>query len=201
MEFRLTYAGRLLAHRDGAQMPQRSLHIHEIRRVFHKQLKALWASHPVLKELHDKPPEWHAKRPGPPLVQFFAHDGFSWLPIVTEASGLICKVDILLLRVGQPGQVVYDVDNRLKSIFDALRKAKGPDELGARTNQGLLKPRAEENPFYVLLEDDSLITHLSVTSDTLLEPVPDVPTDEAVRLVIDVTVRPHTPFLENLGYA
>jgi hypothetical protein len=82
-----------------------------------------------------------------------------------------------------------------------LRKAKGPDELGARTNQGLLKPRAEENPFYVLLEDDSLITHLSVTSDTLLEPVPDVPTDEAVRLVIDVTVRPHTPFLENLGYA
>jgi hypothetical protein len=113
MEFRLTYAGRLLAHRDGAQLPQRSLHIHEIRRVFHKQLKALWASHPVLKELHDKPPEWHAKRPGPPLVQFFAHDGFSWLPIVTEASGLICKVDILLLRVGQPGQVVYDVDNRL----------------------------------------------------------------------------------------
>jgi hypothetical protein len=34
-----------------------------------------------------------------------------------------------MLREGQPGRVLYDIDNRLKTLFDALRIAKGPNEL------------------------------------------------------------------------
>ncbi len=53
---------------------------------------------------------------------------------------------------------------------------------------------------FVLLEDDYLITHAGVTSDILLEDVPDVPVDEAVRLVIDVTVRPYRVGYDSVNF-
>jgi len=55
MDFRLTYSGPLLAHRDGQKLAERSLHVHEIRRTFHRQLSLLWKSHPVLSA--DRYPE------------------------------------------------------------------------------------------------------------------------------------------------
>jgi hypothetical protein len=66
-----------------------------------------------------------------------------------------------------------------------------------------LAPAKNEDPFYVLVEDDKLITHVSVTSDMLLEEVrkPNVPRDNAVRLVIGVTVKPYAPYSETVGYA
>jgi hypothetical protein len=207
MEFRLTYAGPLLAHRDtGAsreRLRERSRHVHEIRRALHTQLKILWAEHPILRQIakNGSSVDLWVGSGAPPLNQIFRHDGFNWLPMVTEANGLICKVDVLMLRHGQPGEVLYDVDNRLKTLFDALRKAKSPDELGANTAQGQLAPQSDEDPFYVVLEDDRLITHLSVTTDTLLEPVSGVLPVQAVRLLINITVRPYRGFLETVGYA
>jgi hypothetical protein len=203
MEFRLTYAGPLLAHKDGHRARERSLHVHDLRKEFHKQLKVLWAEHPILRQVNKNGAtmELYVGSGAPPLNEIFQHDGFNWLPMVTDANGLICKVDVLMLRHGQPGQVLYDVDNRLKTLFDALRKAKGPQELGAGTTRGQMVPGPDEDPFYVLLEDDRLITHLAVTTDTLLEPVPGVLPDEAVRLVIDITVRPYRGYLETVGYA
>src|ERR1700730_3830664 len=95
----------------------------------------------------------------------------------------------LFVNDGAPGDVLTDIDNRLKTLFDALRKAKGPQELGAGTSSGQVAPDADEKPFYVLLEDDKLITDVAVTTDMLLQPVPDTPPAEAVRLVIEVTIR------------
>ena len=108
MEFRLTYAGQLLAHRDDKRLEQRKLHVHKLRQEFHKQLKLLWDKHPMLAEYQTKPAAWWHGRPK--LLQRFNHEGFEWLPIVTEESGLICKLDILMLRQGRPGQVLWDID-------------------------------------------------------------------------------------------
>ncbi len=198
MEFRLTYAGKLLSHKDGEKLPERSRHVHEVRKAFHKQLKVLWQHHPVLRDI--KKAGAFRMPGGPQMYEIVSSDGFNWLPIVTDTNGLICKLDILMLRSCPPGEVVHDVDNRLKTLFDALRKANGPDELGAKTAQGQISQSVDENPFYVLLEDDKLITHVAVTSDMLLEPVRDEHADKAVRLVVNVTVRPYRAYLENLGY-
>jgi hypothetical protein len=166
-------------------------------------LKKLWNDHPVLQQIKrdGSSVELYVGRGAPPLNQIFRHDGFNWLPMVTSANGLICKIDVLMLREGQPGHVLFDMDNRLKTLFDALRKAGSPEELGASASSGIITPRPDEDPFYVVLEDDRLITHLSVTSDTLLEPVPHVPQDEAVRLVLDITIRPYRAYAETTGYA
>lgn len=186
MEFRLTYAGRLLTRNERRER-QRSLHVHDIRKEFHKQLKVLWESHPILRQVSKDGStiELYSGSGAPPLNQIFPHDGFNWLPLVTKANGLICAIDVLMLRRGPPGEALSDIDNRLKPIFDALRMAGSPDELGAGTATGQAQPGTGENPFYVVLEDDKLITHLSATTDTLLEPVVGVPPREAVRLVVN----------------
>jgi len=196
MHFRLTYSGPLLAHRDDKKLRERSLHVHAIRKAFHQQLKKLWKDHPILanQEFNKMPVA------GAQPIQDFVHDGFRWRPIVNESNGLICALDILLLREGPPGRALHDVDNRLKTIFDALRKAKGPDELGAGTTQGMQTPSSDEDPLFVVMEDDKLITHLSVTTDMLLEPVPKVPPPDSARLVIDVTIRPYHVHIDNLAF-
>lgn len=206
MEFRLTYAGRLLAHKDNIKLRERSLHVHEIRKSFHKQLKVLWQEHPVFSQIRRDGSSvssasltWGSG--APPLNQIYDREGFKWLPIVTDDNGLICKVDVLMLRTGQPGKVLFDVDNRLKTLFDALRMPKTPGELGAETGKGKIAPDPDEEPFYVVLEEDKLITHIAVTSDALLEPVENVRPEEAVRLVVDVTIKPYKAFAETAGFA
>lgn len=199
MEFRLTYEGCLKAHRDDKKLRERSLHVHKVRQKFHPQLKKLWSSHPALTH-NTTANVVILKETSPSMRQIVQSDGFDWLPIVRSANGLICKLDILMLRPGAPGQVIYDIDNRLKTLFDALRMADGSDELGAKTSQGQAVPQSDEVPFYVLVENDKLITDVSVSTDMLLDPVPDCPPADAVRLVINVTVRPYQVYLSNLGY-
>ena len=203
LDFRLTYAGPLRASQDDNKLRQRSHHVHDIRQQFHAQLKILWAAHPVMKQVakNGSSVELYVGSGAPPLNQIFDREGFKWLPIVTKENGLICKVEILMLREGQPGKVLYDIDNRLKTLFDALRMPTGPEELGEKTVRGKRTPQGGENPFYVLLETDSLITHIGVTADTLLEPVPGYLPGEPVRLVINVTIRPYRAFAETAGYA
>ena len=181
----------LFGTQKDADVPRRSRHVHDIRRAFHSQMKRLWLQHPTLSGIAIQSPD---------IVSRISLEDFTWLPLVTESNGLICKLDILMLRAGPPGRVIADIDNRLKTIFDALRMARTPEELGSRTPEGQLKPLTDETPFFVLLENDHLITHVSVTTDTILEPVPPVPEENAVRLVIGVTVRPYHAHTDNLDY-
>ncbi|NMM44862.1 hypothetical protein HH303_10270 [Rhodospirillaceae bacterium KN72] len=197
MHFRLTYAGQLLASRNDKTQSKRSLHKHDIRKSFHKQLKCLWSEHPVLSRGHTSAPVIGSTSMKSEIDSL----GFRWKPIVTEKNGLICALDILLLRHGAPGRTIQDIDNRVKTIFDALCMPRSPEALGAALPEGPRTPDADESPFYVLLEDDSLITHLSVTSDILLEPVEGVPADQSARLVISVTVRPYNVTQDNLDFS
>jgi hypothetical protein len=124
------------------------------------------------------------------LAQKFAYGGFRFVPLVTRDLTLACGIDILFLRPDSPGGAVInsgDLDNRLKTLFDALR-VPSPGEMNSK-----LTPQEGESPFYCLLEDDRLITKVSVETDILLQPVGAKsnrydPND--ARLVITVRLRP-----------
>jgi hypothetical protein len=105
-----------------------------------------------------------------------------FIPLVRTEMGLRCKLDILFLRPEEPGSIYVsgDLDNRIKTLFDAFRMAKDKSELGGQA------PTRE--PVYCLLEDDQLISEVRVTTDKLLL----LPKHETIRpndvfLVIEVS--------------
>jgi len=79
---------------------------------------------------------------------------------------LISELEILLLRPAPPGAILRDggdLDNRIKTLTDALR-APSPTELPPDW-----RPDSDQTPFFCLLQDDKLIGAFSVVSDRLLE--------------------------------
>jgi len=192
LEFRLTYGGLVLG---ASRSDTRVRHKHDIRRAFHPQLRRWWDVTPALDAMFDPPAEslnfnrneWNKRRDT--LPQRFQCGGYRFVPLVTADLGLICGIDILFLRPDAPGSLIQsgDIDNRLKTIFDALRMP-GPDavELGGNT------PAEGENPFYCLLQDDRLISRVSVETDILLQPTShenaNNPND--ARLLITVKLKP-----------
>jgi hypothetical protein len=194
MEFHLTYNGPL-ASTGSAKQKQ------EVRRIFHPQLKKLWEISSNLKALRDPMVEQVVTVNRPPdksrleaLPDRFKCGPYKLVLLVTRDLKIACGLDILFLRRDYPGAVIKsgDIDNRLKTLFDGLR-IPGPDanELGGCT------PQEGESPFHCLLEDDSLITHIAVKTDTLLQGTSDA--NEA-RLVINVKIKPIEATIANLGF-
>jgi len=199
MEFHLTYNGPLAPNGSAKQK-------HEIRRAFHPQLKRLWQISSNLQSLREPLIEEVVTINRPrdksrleALPERFKCGPYNLAPLVTRDLRIVCGLEILFLRPDYPGAVIHsgDIDNRLKTLFDGLR-IPGPDskELGGCT------PQDGENPFHCLLEDDSLITHIAVKTDTLLQPLtkPNVDANEA-RLVINVRIKPIEATIGNIGFS
>ena len=201
MRFHLTYEGPLRG--AGSARPD---HKHAIRRALHRQLKRLWQVHPFLKAskhgVYQAAPHidpnllmWEG------LAQRHVIGSYRCVPLVREELALICSLDILFLRSDGGGNIIKsaDIDARLKTLFDALKQPREPGDLG--TSQ---TPEEGEDPFFCLLEDDKLITHVSVETDVLLEPTsPQMTESEFVhdaRLVIDVHIRPYSLTMGNIGF-
>jgi hypothetical protein len=101
---------------------------------------------------------------------------------VNDHLGLFAEIDIVFLRPGEPGKAIQggDVDNRLKTLFDALRRPLESNQIP----NGVV-PQAGEDPFFCLLEDDQLISKISVCTDRLL----DSKDANEVVLLLHVVVR------------
>jgi len=190
MEFRLVYDGWL----PPAAQEGRKEEKHDIRRVFSRQLEVLFHTHPRLKrdrEVANANPggDGVSLTLGKPFKglthgapDLFKRSGRNFLPLITGDKGIGCAIDILFLRRDPPGGVVKnsgDIDNRIKTLFDALRLPRNDSEVYG-------DPAGEPDPFYCLLEDDRLITDFSVTTDRLLLPVEASGHANDVRLIIHV---------------
>jgi hypothetical protein len=95
------------------------------------------------------------------------HGVFKFLPLVEQELELIAALDIVLLRPEELGNLITqggDIDNRLKTLLDSLQMPRHMNQLPSTG------PTSEEEPFYCLLEDDNLVTSLSVGTDRLLTP-------------------------------
>jgi hypothetical protein len=202
VEFRLIYNGRLPA---ASASDTRSVDKHRIRKELHKQLKELWKVCPPLSEwsVQKVPAQNSPTGKESTVLQVIAHNwqrnGFRFAPIVTEGHALACELSVLFLRRDAPGKVITqggDIDNRIKVLFDALRMPKDGSEIGGAV------PDADEDPFFVLLEDDALITKISVTTDRLLTPLLSSDSKHDVHLIIGVKVKVITVsrYLSNLEF-
>lgn len=183
MQFTLYYRGDLKAN-------GKPKHKQEIRRVFHSQLKDLWQHHP----LKDKHHLWAQEPEHGDVSVVRSHRGFRFAPLVCESLHLVAELSILMLWPAKPGAILSsggDIDNRLKTLFDAL---KYPSEENAIPKDDT--PQPGEDPFFCLVEDDSLITRLSVETDRLLERV-NSPSE--VALFIRVQTRSIRAIYANAG--
>jgi hypothetical protein len=180
MRFTLTYRGQLGG--SGSKAP----HKHAIRRQLHQQLQDLWR-HKPLSEFADawlgisKDPT--AQNVGVALREVGGH---SFVVLVQEQPQLVAELDILLLRPQAPGAIVQhtDIDNRLKVLFDALRRPQVSDEIP----KGWM-PDVGEKPLFCLLDDDRLVTRVNVETDRLLAPS----SGDDVELTLRIQLRASRP--------
>jgi hypothetical protein len=159
MQFRLLYEG---------PMPPRQrvdvAGIHKIRMAFHPQVKALWQYEP-LSLMQDFLREPVPKGPEGRVAILERSNNVLFAPLVTKRNNLACELNITLLRQQPPGQLLGeggDIDNRLKTLFDALRMPKT-----AEAQQAQIETEAND-PIHCLLQDDALVTKVSVETDRLL---------------------------------
>ncbi len=162
MEFYLQYHGKLKSNAGPDEK-------HKIRQAFHKQLKNLFEFRPFSEEITNK--YWNLEfAKSPPeneksLVAIKEKGGYCFAPIVLSNWHTVAKLDITMLWKDTPGNIVGnggDIDNRLKTLFDALSAPVHIEQFPK------VPPAADESPFYCLLEDDKLITDVSVKTERLL---------------------------------
>jgi len=207
MKFTLIYDGDLPSAGNGHSRTKEKW---QIRKALDPQLRELWQESEILRfaekyrlvptatsyfrlETHhsvaDAPPDKQFAGPDMPrhperldLCAPVTRGGRTFLPLVRETFGLRCALKIKFLRKEEPGKLIQqgDIDNRLKTLFDALSVPEHPEQVDANDT-------SITDPIYCVVESDSLITGVDIETQKLLSH-PNASKNE-VRLVIDVDVR------------
>lgn len=199
MKFTLTYEGELGSNGRPAKK-------WEIRQHLHPQLVELWRVSPILQTaLRERVmpinvavfaiDQHHSsdvtrrpnQEPLPSGVQTIdlcepiQRGGRKFLPLVRESFALNCGLKITFLRKEEPGRIYQggDMDNRLKTLFDALAIPSADQIINDGGNP--------DEPIYCVLEDDRLITGFNVETHRLLTK-PGV-SEQHVQLLIEIEVR------------
>jgi hypothetical protein len=203
MKFTLIYDGDL----PSAGNKGKPIAASRIRNEFHNQLADLWDSHVVFRQLartartyplrtffssnvYPAPGLPDYKEPIPPIelgqtdycAPIEVKNVGKFIPIVRKSLYLVSALDILFLRHEEPFNLMKnggDLDGRLKTLFDALRM---PD-----FNHEYVGDDPISDPLYVVLEDDALVSDVSIKTGRLLGEKTKKP--HAVRLTIDVTIK------------
>ncbi len=169
MKFRLVYRGELRSNGSPT-------HKHAVRRVFHRQLLNLWKDYPlneVQQFINIDPDKGDALG--------ISRGGFKFVPLISPRLELVASLEVLLLRPESAGSVLTqagDIDNRLKTLMDALQVPKDN-----QIPKGIM-PETDEAFLYCLLEDDNLVISLDISTGKLYD---TVSSKNEVLLVIGVT--------------
>lgn len=178
MEFCLFYEGDLPSNGNKRDK-------HRIRQEFAPQLKRLWQQEPLAGL-------WQNRQEADAGLNTLVNQiGLSsFIPLVTSELYLHAELSIDLIRPGAPGELIHsgDIDNRLKTLFDALRMPNDHNELVDSVADA-------EPPLHCLLEDDRLITKVDVSSHQLLKEAGQ----NEVILIIKVNVKSTRTTWDNIG--
>lgn len=169
-----------------------------IRRDFSIQIAHLWQTDPMLHaalqhsggyfadaQLQDKKvaniSPWEAFWRVPTC-------GYLASAIVTRQNGLLCELDVELWRREAPGAILHsggqtpDLDNRLKTLFDALRiPLCDSDVPGNMWGSG-------QEELDCLLEDDGLISKLTIDTKKWSRPPAANENPDAVKIIVNAHI-------------
>ena len=188
MRFTLSYEGEL---KTGAKVESK----HTRRRAFHTQLKRLWQVHPTLSNWH-LPVDQHQVAPAQDVLRGkHAKFGFEFIPLVTRDLSVETALSFHILRPSNFKNNNADPDNIVKILVDSLKMPQQAAELGSET-----QPNADETPFFVLTQDDGLISKITSETDELLQPILQKSSIERAdtRVLLNVYIRPNFPKDGNL---
>lgn len=167
----LIYRGSLPAVGSSTRKKEK----HDIRRDFHSQIARV--NKKPYSQLFKNSPDYAGKDV----------KGFKFRPLICEDPFYPrrgCELEIHALSHNPFGSIRQsggDLDNRLKTLFDALCL---PNENQLPT---AAVPEQNEDPFWVLLSDDRMITDFHFVQDILrTDPSPD---PSYIELIIKVTVK------------
>ena len=173
MELTLYYRGELGSNKKPNQKQR-------LRRAFHQQLSLLWQQDPWQSERWRWDQQNH-------IYQMHLGEGdikhsigaFTFVPLINQKLFMVADINIQILRKEPAGMISSqsgDLDNRVKTLLDALRMPSKPQEIPKDD-----KPNESERPFFCLLEDDALIHKFSVTTHRWLDAT--VPSGEVMLLI------------------
>lgn len=196
LDFRLSYRGPLRATqrdpKEGTALKVAHWKLkHDMRLAFHRQLSTIWNTQPTLVE--SKAQDTSVLNIDT-LARTYSIPPWSFVPLVTPQLQMFCGLEITLLRLDHPGDSVWsgDVDNRVKTIIDAL------DVPTANGGYADIPLDPAVSPLFCLLATDKLLTSVSVETGRLL----DAPTgvDQSwAEVTIHVRITPENVTLLNLG--
>lgn len=183
MRFSLVYQGDLGSRKKPIDKAR-------IRKEFDPQLRHLWQTPPLndsahLQDINHKPNDCYVGR---------SVGSVEYVPLITDRLSLRAELDILFLSADSHDGLVRhgDIDNRLKTLFDALgvptqNQAQADEELGTVDGRR-----------FCLLDDDRLISKVSVRNERWLNAAKG--SNEAL-VVIDVRPVAFRGLVCNIGIA
>jgi hypothetical protein len=199
MELTLRYRGDLL----GAQSKNGLKSKQAVRLALSPQIGDFWGRDPRfnfhdLKSLRIARREKDAFILDPTPQRYadlhFRYDirGVYYVPLLTAGMRADCSLSVRFHRPQDAGSIIYaggDLDNRLKTLFDALRMPKDSSEVDPY--EPMSNPGLDAERVFCLLEGDELITRLTIESKRLLGPPPrDADYANWVELEIDINIAP-----------
>ena len=190
LKFTLSYEGALTT--GGAKAEKK----HARRREFHNQLKRLWQVHPILSKWH-LPIDQHYIAPAQDVIRakYAKFGSFEFVPLVTKDLCVETALNFHILRPSNFKGQNADPDNIVKILVDSLKMPQDAGELPAQT-----VACEEEKPFFILMQDDGLVSKITSVTDELLQPVLGKNTIDRsdTRVLIEVYIRPNFPNNANL---
>jgi len=194
MKFTLTYEGPLPSSGN-----PRGRHIHTgdpkaivkwtMRRKFARQLSHFFDLELPLQNVGPNRNAAAAHVRQPVIVS-----DIPFLPLVRGAPlDLICELDIKMLVNHEPGSLVVspgDLDNRVKTLIDALRV---PDANALKGANDI------PNPCHCLLADDAIVTKLNIRTERWLNAESEDIQQVKLDIGVDITTRRSNFYTEVFG--
>ncbi|MGN0929981.1 MAG: hypothetical protein ACI4N3_05060 [Alphaproteobacteria bacterium] len=180
MKFKLLYNGEIKINPK-----KRSQHLHDIRMAISPQLERLSEISPynTIKERMNK-----TKSKGIKEI-----NGVKFFPIIRPELNLLAELDIQIMHPELLETPRADIDNRMKTLLDALKRPQNAHELAEHINK--------KDIIYTLLDDDHLVTKMTINTSHLLykEQNTSPNHDYDLLVIITVNIRASKGTMENLA--